>query len=381
MLVAPPIAKKSNAVTCSPAIELERPEKEKLTPGMYVKHKCYATPGDVDTPMYELQLPYFGSGTPEDWLVFRDLLIKVLTGQNITDGPGRYEFTERTLIGDALAAFRLKSLETGPRTVANFNIVLEGLTAHIFPVHAYREQKRYLRRFLKKPKDWTAREFVTRVQEINNHLSLFPTENDTDAVPLPEDELVEALYHAMPSSWRSNMVLQGFNYVQHTVMDLVHNCERFEQVEDSKSNKKKNSTSSSNKKKSGSKRKHVEFADTDTEDERKYCRVHGYCSHTTDECKDLNTAVSDLKKWKSQKTKYPHSARKSHGKSARSYKSYVHKDEVNSMVQKQVKKLLKKGKKKKKPEMHAIDKFSDMSISSGESKNDDSSMSSNSDSD
>lgn len=388
MLVAPQIAKRATAVTCTPAIALERPEKEKLLPGMYVKHKCYATPGNPDTPVYEIQLPYFGSGTPEDWLVFRDLLVKVLTGQNITDGPGRYQLTERSLIGDALAAFRLKTVEYGARTAANFQSVLEALTAHIFPVHAYREQRRYLRRFLKKPKDWTAREFVTRVQEINDYLKLFPTENDNEATSLPEDELVEALYHAMPSSWRNNMVLHGFNYVQHTVQDLIHQCERFEQVEnDSKPAKKgsssSSSTSTSSKKGKAGKRKRVVFAEeSDTEDSRKYCLVHGFCSHTTNECKDLKHAASDIKKKKkANKTKYPHSARKSHGKtgSYSSRKGYVHKDEMNALVQKQVKKLLKKSRKSE--SVHAIDKFSDMSISSDEESQKSASSNSCSDSD
>ena len=180
------------------------------------------------------------------------------------------------------------------------------------------------------------------------------------------------------------MVLHGFNYMQHTVQDLLHQCERFEQVEnDTKPTKKgsSSSSSSSNKKGKTGKRKRVVFAEeSDTEDSRKYCLVHGYCSHTTNECKDLKSAASEIKKKKkANKTKYPHSARRSHGKVSSYRKDYVHKDEMNALVQKQVKKFLKKGKKSE--SVHAIDKFSDMSISSDNKSKKSVSSNSSSDSD
>ena len=82
--------------------------------------------------------------------------LKAINGQNITTGPERYELTERLLTGDALATFQLKALEQGNRTVEHFNMVTAQLTAHIFPAHAYREQKRYMRSFLKKPRNCSA---------------------------------------------------------------------------------------------------------------------------------------------------------------------------------------------------------------------------------
>jgi len=120
------------------------------------------------------------------------------------------------------------------------------LSAHIFPVHAYREQKRYMRRFLKKPKDCTVREFFSRVQEINNYLQVFPSETVDPSTPLPEEELVEALYHAMPNSWRTEMVIQGFNYVHHNCMELLNFCERLETLEPPPEKKKDNKKSSKN---------------------------------------------------------------------------------------------------------------------------------------
>ena len=215
----------------APAISLERPDKKDLRKGQYVECKCNARPGDPESPVYSIQIPYFGTGTPEEWLQFLDNLEKAINGQHITSGPERYELTERLLTGDALATFKLKTLEQGNRTVEHFNMVIAQLTAHIFPAHAYREQKCYMRRFLKKPRSYSVREFSSRVQEINQYLPLFPSETEEPARCLPEDELKEVLFHAMPSTWRQEMTKQGFTYPNHTVIDLIQFAERLESLE------------------------------------------------------------------------------------------------------------------------------------------------------
>ena len=171
----------------APAISLERPDKKYLRKGQYVECKCNARPGDPESPVYSIQIPYFGTGTPEEWLQFLDNLEKAINGQHITSDPVRYELTERLLMGDALAMFKLKTLEQGNHTVEHFNMVTAQLTAHIFPAHAYREQKRYMRRFLKKPRSYPVREFSSRVQEINQYLPLLPSETEEPARCLPED--------------------------------------------------------------------------------------------------------------------------------------------------------------------------------------------------
>jgi len=121
---------------------------------------------------------------PEEYLIWRDLLKKALLGQNITDGPGMFKYTENVMTRDALAFFKRKTLKAPARTAVRYNIVMTELTAHVFPVHAYHEQKRYMRRFLRKPKEMTTREYFTRVQEINNHLTLFPMESEEVAMAM-----------------------------------------------------------------------------------------------------------------------------------------------------------------------------------------------------
>ena len=60
-----------------PAISLDRPEPKQLATGQYLTLKCQNTPGDPESTTYNLQIPYFGSGTAEEWLNLLITLKKV----------------------------------------------------------------------------------------------------------------------------------------------------------------------------------------------------------------------------------------------------------------------------------------------------------------
>ena len=93
------------------------------------------------------------------------------------------------------------------------------------------------------------------------------------------------------------------------------------------------------------KRKAVTFGvseDEDLEDEykvKKFCRYHGMCGHTTDECTTLKTLVKQAKQKK--------------GKHFEKKKRFI-KHEVNIIVQKQAKNALKQKKKKHSEELRAF---------------------------
>lgn len=62
----------------APPITLERPEKEHLEKGMYMEFKCKTNPTAHDSATYNLPIPYFRTGKPEEWLRFRSNLNKVI---------------------------------------------------------------------------------------------------------------------------------------------------------------------------------------------------------------------------------------------------------------------------------------------------------------
>ena len=253
------IAKKKVRITSplvNPIIDLERPLEKVLKKGEYIAIKCHNTPGDNDSGSYEINFPYYGGGTPEEWLVWKDKLLKALDGQSISMGPLRYTFTECLLTGDVKATFNQAALDIGIRTVENFNKVLMEMTKHAFPAYAFREQKRYLRRHLVKPRSMKLRSFISRLQELNVYLEEFPPDTEgQETESLPADEILDIIYHSMPTTWKNKMIEQGFNYADSTIKEMTDFFEtRVENLEP-KEEKKKSSTAAKKIKKSNKKRK------------------------------------------------------------------------------------------------------------------------------
>ena len=87
----------------NPIINLLRLLEKVLKKGEYIAIKCHNTPGDNGSRSYGINLSYYGGGSPEEWLVWKDKLFKTLDGQGISTGPLQYMFTERRLTGDTKA--------------------------------------------------------------------------------------------------------------------------------------------------------------------------------------------------------------------------------------------------------------------------------------
>ena len=337
-----------------PIIPLARPEKDELDASEYIDHTCHNTPGDTTSGKYVIKIPRFDSGTPEEWIIFVDLIQKSLVGQNVTTGPPMYECMERVLKGDAKAEFLQQANLVGSRTVANFTTVMATMTVHVFPTYAYRDQRRYMQRYLKKPHDMKVRSFTTRLIQLNTYLPYFPPDRPGQQVTsLPDDDIKEILYHAMPNTWKKKMIEQGYNYLDGPIHAMAEFFEtRIENLEKSippsvpsRNNKKK---SKKGKKKEDSEEEHVGH---------KFCQYHGMCGHTTDECTTLKALVKQAKQKK--------------GKHFQKKKRFT-KHEVNIMVQKEVKKAMKKKKKKRTEDLRAFEK---MSVSDSDQESSDSSSS------
>ena len=103
----------------NPIIDLERLVEKVLKKGEYLAIKCHNTSGDNDSGSYEINLSYYGGGSPEEWFVWNDKLLKALHGQSISTGPLQYRFTECLLTGDAKATFNQAALDIGICTVDN----------------------------------------------------------------------------------------------------------------------------------------------------------------------------------------------------------------------------------------------------------------------
>merc|ERR1712127_1063858 len=102
----------------------------------------------------------------------------------------------------------------------------------VFPARALHTQKRFMRRFLRNPKDMTIRQYVGRVQEMNSMLLKFPQSSNTQpATELPQDEILDLLEFGMPSTWKKAMIIQECDPVSSTVANFTNFCELLERTE------------------------------------------------------------------------------------------------------------------------------------------------------
>ncbi len=107
-----------------------------------------------------------------------------------------------------------------------------------------------MRRYLRKPRDMTTREFAACISEMNQYLKQFPPFEDNQE--LDEDEIIDILEFGIPHLWQNNMVLQGFDPMESTLAELVDFCKRHEftkgnKTENSRNNKGTTSSDSDKK--------------------------------------------------------------------------------------------------------------------------------------
>lgn len=285
-----------------------------------VTFKLRTVPNQANSQTFEIEVEIFRSGTVEQFLYWWQNLNHVLTGQSAQVAAQRHAMARRVLDGDALAALNNAATAHGDETNPHFLLTIHDLATHVFPnpTRALRNQKRYMRRYLRKKRDVKARSFVARVQEMNGRLAWFPPMFNIGQC-MAEDEILDILEHAIPSSWQNAMTLQGFNPQDHTVDEFVEFCERLEFTEDvyeqahsGKSDKKKNGTKSNSNPSDGaptgqkSGAKSTDGGNKKRKFERgnssKCCDLHETFGHSTSECKIVQQQVQKMKaQWQAQK--------------------------------------------------------------------------------
>jgi hypothetical protein len=236
-----------------PPIPLERGDVPQVTKENSITLKLKTNPLDDHSGTYELTVPYFRDGTPEQLLKLFENFNRIFEGQNLTTGPKRYAMARRILQDDALAAFNRKATELGNATIPNFQLCLRALATHVFPPRALQRQKRYMRRYLRKPKDMTIKQYLARYNELNATLTHFPPFAENQR--LPDDEIIQHVATAIPDSWKKQMLLQNWDPIDHTLQEFAEFCERIEltegattKVNNTKTNKGQKATESDDRK-------------------------------------------------------------------------------------------------------------------------------------
>ena len=94
--------------------------------------KLRSNPAEENSPIYEIQVLYFKSGTWEQYLEFMDKVQAVIIGQKLTTGPQRVAFMRTVLKGDAYTYFNQYFTTVGNEDDVMFILGVQALTSHIF---------------------------------------------------------------------------------------------------------------------------------------------------------------------------------------------------------------------------------------------------------
>jgi hypothetical protein len=280
-------------------IAIQREEEPAVDSSKLITFKCRNDPNDPSSTTFEIKLqPFDGSGSVEQWFRFKKKTEQVIKGQNLTTGPMRYALWRRVLTGKALTTFDQAAAARGNETVEHLLHVVQAVTDYVLPVLALPSQKRYMRRIARKPAEMSMKEYIARYAEVNDYLAQFNAVAG-EANKLPADEVLEHAEFAIPSKWRQQMVLQGFEPLSHSLEDLTEFCERLEFSESMMetthvSAKKVKFNNDKPPKGKGAPQMDNSKAAKRNDKPSHYCHYHGpNWSHDTNECK---VVISQAKK-------------------------------------------------------------------------------------
>jgi hypothetical protein len=306
----------SQVSVINPPIPLEKAVEKAYEKGQYTVMKLRSFPQDEKSPTHDVMVPYFRTGTCEELLDFIEKVRDVFVGQNMTTGKQKFAFIRSVLKSEAIATWNdaaikqenlAKIADRDIESEEDLEKCFQALVIDVFPRNALTIQTRYMRRFVRKPRDMTVRTFKTRLLEMNSQLAHFPPQFSVEQ-KLGVDELSDILQTGIPKSWQREMVNQGFDIMDgsKTFQDLVEFCERqefIESVQPSNNGSGRNDKAGSSSGKDAScgvpksnpkggnnnnrinKNKRKSESDAKSYDKNKFCELHQVQGHDLSTCK------------------------------------------------------------------------------------------------
>ena len=128
----------------TPPIGLKRPHSPKFNKDQVQTFKCRSDPTYKDSSAYNIAVPYFNDGSPEELIYFQRFLKRATDGQGDTTGPSQFAKVRMLLQGEALSAFEAQVTVTNSHTetLTTVQEALDAVTASIFPDRAAQIQKK-----------------------------------------------------------------------------------------------------------------------------------------------------------------------------------------------------------------------------------------------
>ena len=291
------------------------------------KFKLRTDPPTDTSPVYSFTMVKLdGSETLRTALKFYLSITKVWTGLNITTAANKLTITRELMSGQALqqfntgyqkavnlqwdidrnAAITALLLATPGSTQAQQDAAANGvgrpvdhvdyimaglgqIIEYMAPHKALAKQKRWMRRFCRKPADMTIREFCTHLTRINDEeLPVLPPFGG-GAQKLSNDEIIDIILNGIPRSWTREMDKLDFDPVVQPLSEVLNFCERMEAAEDFE-------PARDGKKTNGNGKKSPNKPSANKTGKGGYCLLHGdNPTHTTDECHVLKKQAKSLR--------------------------------------------------------------------------------------
>jgi hypothetical protein len=241
------IPKKMSYLVPSLTLVEEEPEDTHPTEGISFMLKQRANSTAASATTYKMRVQRFDEGTVQQWIVLRGKLEEIWTQNAVTSATDQLATVRSVLRGESLTCLNAHIEENStamndqnvlanvPLTVAG---VLEGLHAvaeTVFPFRALSNQKLWMRRGMRKPKELSFRKTASAVGRLNNSLPLFPSASETDK--FSDKEIVELLEWSIPQALRTKFDLDGYIPTEHTKSRLITDCEILERNDPQKPTK------------------------------------------------------------------------------------------------------------------------------------------------
>lgn len=311
-----------------PPLPLATEEVPELEPHRSSKFKLRTNPGQNDSPTYDFHMVKLdGSESLRVALRFTRDILKVFVGLDITTDAAKHRLYEEMLTSEALnqykngvataqdLAFETARNDAYDAAIAagrdhpaaqvamdavdvpdpDGNMITAGMkqvVTYMSPHKVLTKQKRWMRRFCRKPAGMPIRTFANHVTQINNdELPMLPPFLGV-AQRLSNDEIIDIVLNGIPRSWLREMDKQGFDPCEYELTQVIDFCERMESAEDFEPARDGGKTKSNDgrvpKKGSSSKKS--------KSDGGKYCLLHGNNgSHNTDDCMVLKNQAKSLR--------------------------------------------------------------------------------------
>jgi hypothetical protein len=173
---------------------------------------------------------------------------------------------------------------------------LRALVTYMAPHKALARQKRWMRRYCRKPADMKLRTFANHITNINEQeLPNMPPFGPRDQQMLSTDEIIDIILNGIPRSWTREMDKQDFDPVAKTLAEVIDFCERMEAAEDFDPARNGGKTTTVTKK-NGKSSTNNNNTKSNGQGGTKYCLLHGNnTTHNSDDCHVLKKQAAILK--------------------------------------------------------------------------------------